>query len=79
MVKELKRVSNIWLKNERGLFEFEWQGGYADFSVSQSNLMEVRRYIENQEEHHKKMSFQDEVRALLTKHDLEWDERYIWE
>jgi hypothetical protein len=41
--------------------------------------MEVRRYIENQEEHHKKMSFQDEVRALLTKNNLKWDERYIWE
>lgn len=78
-VKELKRVSNIWLKKEGGLTEFEWQAGYADFSVSKSNLIEVRRYIENQEEHHKKMSFQEEVRALLTKHDLEWDERYIWE
>ncbi|HKO95538.1 MAG TPA: transposase [Pyrinomonadaceae bacterium] len=78
-VKELKRVSNIWLKKEGGLYEFDWQGGYADFSVSQSNLMEVRNYIKNQEEHHKKMSFQDEVRALLTKHEIKWDERYIWE
>ena len=44
-VKELKRVSNIWLKKEYKLSDFEWQGGYADFSVSESNLEQVTRYI----------------------------------
>jgi REP-associated tyrosine transposase len=78
-VKELKRVSNLWLKKEGGLADFEWQGGYADFSVSQSNLAEVKRYISNQETHHRKMCFQDELRTLLKKHDIEWDERYIWD
>lgn len=78
-VKELKRVSNLWLKEEGGLTNFEWQAGYADFSVSQSNLDQVTSYIANQEEHHRKMSFQDEVRALLTKHEMEWDERYVWD
>ena len=78
-VKELKRVSNVWLKDEGGISNFEWQGGYADFSVSQSNLEQVKRYIENQESHHRKLTFQDEVRALLTKHEMEWDERYIWD
>lgn len=78
-VKELKRVSNLWLKTEGRISDFEWQGGYADFSVSQSNVEQVRRYIANQEEHHRKLSFQDEVRALLTKHQMEWDERYIWD
>ena len=78
-VKELKRVSNLWLKEEGGLRNFEWQGGYADFSVSQSNLPKVKRYIANQERHHRKMTFQDEVRALLRKHEIEWDERYIWD
>src|ERR1700682_2106432 len=60
-VKELKRVSNLWLK-ERGreYADFEWQGGYADFSVSQSNLDRVKQYIACQEEHHKKIGFQDE-------------------
>jgi REP element-mobilizing transposase RayT len=76
-VKELKRVSNLWLKEEGGLANFEWQGGYADFSVSQSNLEQVKRYIANQEFHHRKVSFQDEVRALLSKHHMDWDERYI--
>jgi len=78
-VKELKRVSNLWLKEEGGLSAFEWQGGYADFSVSQSNLEQVKTYIANQKEHHSKLSYQDEVRALLTKHQMDWDERYIWE
>jgi REP element-mobilizing transposase RayT len=78
-VKELKRVSNLWLKEQGNFNDFEWQGGYADFSVSQSNLERVQRYIANQKEHHRKLTFQDEVRALLTKHKVDWDERYIWD
>ena len=78
-VKELKRVSNLWLKTKAGLSDFEWQAGYADFSVSQSNLDQVKKYIAKQKEHHRKLSFQEEVRALLTKHRIEWDERYLWD
>ena len=78
-VKELKRVSNLWLKAEFGLSNFEWQGGYADFSVSESNLEHVKRYIANQDEHHNKMNFQDELRELLRRHRIEWDERYVWD
>jgi len=55
------------------------QGGYADFGVSHSNLQQVIRYIAEQEQHHKKTSFQDELRALLRKHEIEWDERYVWD
>jgi len=50
-VKELKRVSNLWLKEKYSIREFEWQGGYADFSVSTSNLETVKRYIANQQHH----------------------------
>ena len=79
-VKELKRVSNGWLKVQApDLADFEWQGGYADFSVSQSNLAQVTAYIANQEEHHRKTNFQDEVRALLRKHNVDFDERYLWD
>ena len=79
-VKELKRVSNLWLKEQdRSYLDFQWQGGYADFGVSQSNLQQVSSYIAEQEQHHKKMSFQDELRALLRKHKIEWDERYVWD
>jgi REP element-mobilizing transposase RayT len=79
-VKELKRVSNLWLKEQGPAYAgFEWQGGYADFSVSSSNLERVRAYIANQQHHHHRMSFQDELRALFEKHGLEYDERYVWD
>ncbi len=79
-VKKLKRVSNGWLKEQGSEYaDFEWQGGYADFSVSQSNLEQVKRYIANQEEHHCKMGFQEELRELLRRHQQEWDERYVWD
>ena len=79
-VKELKRISNGWLKEHgRDYADFEWQGGYADFSVSQSNLEQVEQYIANQEEHHRKTTFQDELRTLLRKHEIEFDERYVWD
>lgn len=78
-VKELKRVSNLWLKEQCGLRDFEWQGGYANFSVSESNLEKVKRYIAQQEQHHSRVNFQDELRELLQGHRLEWDERYLWD
>ena len=79
-VKEVKRTSNRWLKEQGGDYtDFEWQGGYADFSVSQSNLEAVKQYIAGQAEHHRQMNFQDELRALLRKHEMEWDEKYVWD
>jgi len=79
-VKELKRISNLWLKERgRDYADFEWQGGYTDFGVSQSNLEQVKQYIAGQEEHHHKIGFQDELRALLRKHEIEWDEEYVWD
>ena len=79
-VKELKRVSSLWLKEQDPTFDdFHWQGGYADFSVSMSNLDQVIEYIANQELHHQKMSFQDELRAMSRKHGIVWDERYVWD
>jgi hypothetical protein len=63
----------------RDFTDFEWQRGYADFSVSQSNLEQVKQYIANQEEHHQKIDFQDELRALLRWHEIEWDEKYVWD
>lgn len=79
-VKELKRASNVWMKEQGPAYsDFQWQGGYSGFSVSASNLDRVLKYIANQEEHHRQMSYQDEVRALLRKHKEKWDERYIWD
>ena len=80
MLKELKRVSNLWLKERgRDYADFEWQGGYADFSVSQSKLPEEKEYIAGQEEHHRKVGFQDELHALPRKHEIEWNEKYVWD
>ncbi len=78
-IKELKRVSSVWIKEAHCKRLFQWQGGYAAFSVSASNLERVKKYIERQEQHHHKVSFQDELRALFRKHKMEWDERYVWD
>ena len=80
LIKELKRESSQWLKTKASdLAGFYWQKGYGVFSVSASNVDEVRTYIADQERHHRQMSFQDEFRLLLKKHGLEWDERYVWD
>jgi len=77
-VKEVKRVSSIWL-HEKGISGFKWQAGYASFSVSQSNLERVEKYVSSQEEHHQKVLFQDELRQFFAKHHLEFDERFVWD
>jgi hypothetical protein len=59
--------------------DFCWQAGYGAFSVSQSNVDEVKRYIETQEEHHRTMTFQGELRALLRRHRIAFDERFVWD
>ena len=80
VVKEIKRTSSGFAKElSATLAKFHWQGGYGAFSVSQSNLEEVVLYIENQEEHHKRITFQDEYRAFLKAYGIEYDERYVWD
>ena len=78
-VKELKRVSSVWLRNERGIQTFHWQSGYEVFSVSESVVPKAWSYIEKQEEHHRRQTFQDEFRDLLRRHGIEFDERYVWD
>lgn len=79
-VRVIKSVSSGWIhdKFERSR-SFAWQSGYAAFSVSYSAIKEVCRYIDNQRQHHRKVSFQDELRAMLRVHDIEYDERYLWD
>ncbi len=80
IVEETKKGSSKWMKADgSGNKDFYWQNGYAAFSVSRSNVVEVQRYIENQEEHHHRMTFQEELRALLGRHGIEFDERYVWD
>ena len=61
------------------LSKFAWQRGYGVFSVSESNVKTVKKYILNQEEHHKTITFQDEFRLFLQKYNIEYDEKYVWE
>jgi len=80
LVMKVKSLSSAWVHNNvPGGRKFSWQRGYASFSVSESRVEEVKRYIENQLEHHRQYCFQDELRTLLCNHNLEYDERYLWE
>lgn len=81
IVEEVKKSSSKWMKSASGINNksFQWQAGYAAFSVSQSQVETVRRYIDNQDEHHRKNSFENELRNFFQKHDLEFDERYVWD
>jgi REP element-mobilizing transposase RayT len=80
LVEEVKKGSSKWLKTKAAaLRNFHWQNGYGAFSVSSSRAAVVVQYIANQEEHHRHVTFQEEYRALLEKHGLEFDERYVWD
>lgn len=80
LLEEIKKTSSAWIKTQDpALGEFYWQNGYGVFSVSPSNADQVKRYIANQEEHHRKVSFQEEFREFLTRHGIEYDERYVWD
>jgi len=59
--------------------QFAWQAGYGAFSVSFSSLADAKEYIGHQAEHHRVRTFQDEYREFLRRHELEWDERYVWD
>ncbi len=72
----VKSNSSKWM-NEAGR-SFAWQKGYAAFSVSASNVDAVARYIRDQEAHHRKMSFEEEVVALLKKHNVDFDPEYVF-
>jgi REP element-mobilizing transposase RayT len=80
MIKEVKRSSSHWLKTKSpGLHDFAWQNGYGIFSIGFSQVETVRNYIAGQEEHHRKVSFQDEFREFLKRYDVGFDERYVWD
>ena len=78
-VRLIKSNSSSWIHDTLGRPDVGWQVGYGAFSVSYSNLDQVRAYLADQENHHRQMTFQDEFRSLLSRHGLEWDERYIWD
>ena len=77
-LRVLKTNSSRWISRERGK-TFAWQAGYGAFSVSQSNAPAIVKYIRGQEQHHRRVSFQEEFVAFLRRNGIEYDERYIWE
>lgn len=79
MLNRIKAKASKWVNEEKlKTRKFGWQDGYAAFSVSESQIASVRRYIRDQEKHHRRWSYQDELRGLLDKHGVEYDERYLW-
>ena len=80
LVLDIKIGSSKWLKTRGPRYgDFHWQNGYGIFSVSPSGRPTIESYLEGQAEHHRKIAFQDEYRALLRKHGIEFDERYVWD
>lgn len=80
IVKETKRVSSLLLHGRSDEWkQFHWQSGYRVFSVSASNVEQVKKYISNQEEHHKEVTFKEEYRDFLNRHNVEYDEKYVWD
>jgi REP element-mobilizing transposase RayT len=80
LLEEIKSHSSKWIKTKGDQYKnFYWQRGYGSFSVNPAEIDVVVRYIENQAEHHKKKTFQDEYIAFLKKYNAEYDERYLWD
>jgi putative transposase len=75
-IKKIKANSSGWLADEIG--KFAWQAGYGAFGVSKSNIASVVKYIKNQEQHHRNMTFEQEFVAMLEKHGIEYDSRYVF-
>ncbi|MCL2709858.1 MAG: IS200/IS605 family transposase [Planctomycetaceae bacterium] len=77
--EEVKGTSSQWIKTQPGVSKtFAWQGGYGAFSVSESQREKVSEYIARQEEHHRKLTFKEELLTLFQKHHIEYDEKYLW-
>jgi len=80
IIRDVKAGSSKWInETKEGLHKFGWQDGFAAFTVSQSQSTRVRRYIENQEEHHYGVEFQSELLTLLQKNEVDYDEATLWD
>lgn len=80
LVEQIKKASSKWIKTLDARYRgFFWQRGYGAFSVSPSQLDAVLEYVDEQQEHHRTRTFQEEYRELLRRHGVEFDERYVWD
>ena len=78
MLQKIKGNSSTWLQHKKGI-PFEWQRGYGAFSVSESIIPKVAKYIINQKEHHKQLSFEEELIKILQKNKISYNEKYLWD
>lgn len=83
IIEKIKKSSSKWIKTlsefDENLSQFYWQRGYGAFSVSQSALGAVTAYIKNQQEHHKKFDFKEELRKIFQLYGVVYDEKYLWD
>lgn len=80
LVEEVKKNSSKWIKTKSSeCISFQWQSAYGVFSVSESKVKTVQRYIQKQKEHHQTVSFQEEFKEFLQAYQIEYDERYVWD
>ena len=80
IVEEIKTSSSKWIKTKGSEYRnFHWQRGYGAFSIGQSSVTTLKRYIANQKSHHRHVTFQDEYRKFLNRYEIDCDERYVWD
>jgi putative transposase len=80
LVQEVKTETSKWIKTKGDEFSnFYWQRGYGAFSIGQSNVPALKRYIRNQKQHHRRVTFQEEYRKFLKSYGIDYDERYVWD
>jgi REP element-mobilizing transposase RayT len=80
LLEHVKKDSSRWIKQQGSQFaDFHWQDGYSGFSVSESGVQRCIEYINNQRQHHTRLTFKEELVILLKKHGMEYDERHLWQ
>ena len=78
-VEDIKKCSSKWIKTIAPYYShFAWQGGYAVFSVSASGVEKVKAYVQNQKEHHRKKTFEEEYVAFLKAYNIEYNPEYVF-
>lgn len=78
LIADIKRSTSLWMKKKQ-VEKFYWQRGFGAFSIGQSQVAQVSRYIRDQKAHHSKQDYIDEFRALCLKYEIEIDERFCWD
>ena len=79
LMKDVKKDSSSWIKTrDRRFRNFHWQDGYGAFSIGQTDIPELNKYIAGQKERHRKRTFQEELIAFLDEYGMTYDERYLW-